>query len=1297
MKHFISFLFACIVSLYASNSQASLTYVNKLASRQITTLDGLPSNTITCLLQAPNGFMWIGTNNGLCRYDGYNFTYFKNISTSPNQTTDQHIGRLKKDANNIYVQTANQSKATYSISQARFVSYQDAAKHDINTKSQNKVLFKRTYQGYTYIYTSRKRLTVYDNRGKLIRKSTAYNQGVINDTYYLSENTGSLWIYPPKGNIQKLDLLPNAHYTTNRKQKFFIAQTNDNEYYIATYGNGLFIYNSATGRLTHYTAQDFQPIIQSNYLCALTIDSDGNIWIGTEEAGLFCITPSQENEVKYLYPASNELGDWGNYIEAVHIISDKEFYIGTRQDKVFRCNIETGQNELILETKDIVKDILKDRKGHLWIATRGEGIYIDNTHYTSSNKTNHIPSNKIFSIKEDPKGRIWIATWENGLLLTDNHGKRQNFRTFLNKELNSSRIQGLELAPNGILWIATFDGVYSIDTHLKDITEKDFKHYHNTQLPGNEVISLKSISDKKLYLGITGTGLIECKLNQKGEIIGYENISKNLHLGIDNINSIEKDKYGYLWIGTGNGIYRLSANCSDVRRYEFSNTFAGNFFSTSASGVTPNGLLLFGTRNGLAIIKPYPTTKKVAVHPCLITSIKINGKSIEDEGEPKALELKKDKIELSYHQNSLHFYFSRFHYASIYNVYQYYLEGFNEDWLEPTTQSHVAYTDLKPGKYVFHVRSIINGTPQPETTFSITINPPFYATWWAILLYLIMGSGIVYKLYRNRIDRFHIQQQMKLEKQITEFRLNFFTHVAHEFRTPLAIIQGGVDSLMQHKGSELPQSALASTYRGAQRLLRLVNQFLEFRKISNHATKLNVSKGNIIAFAKQLYNDFWNVTNQKEINFTFIPFSNQFEVSFDHDKIETIIYNLLSNAVKYTPVKGSIEFKILKEKESLVFTISNQGEEIKAERREQLFKPFMQGYTSQGGMGIGLYLAHHYAKEHKGQLCYYYIEESHQNVFEFTIPAFDEAYSATDYQEEAFSLQDSKEGKKRLNEIIKEMQGESINNQHIAIIEDDPDMMEQLKQEIGAYFKTDCYMNGQQGYAGILTAPPALIICDVMLPDLNGYEIVKRLRMHQPLQNIPIIMLTALEDEEHQIKGYKCGADDYMTKPYNARVLMARIIQLVKWAQNKDNTAEIASEKAINSSDQEPKDDIKDVIMESKANKLFRESIRTIIAQNISQPGFTVDKIAEMMHMGRTKFYGKMKELTGISPNKYLQAERMRLAAQLLTEGKLNVSEVALKVGIQDPTYFYKCFKAKYGITPSKYAQTQLVEKESEE
>lgn len=1300
--------FALFLLLAVCGSTYALTSLSpnyNLASRHITINDGLQSNSITSLLQDPDGYIWIGTNNGLCRYDGYNIVAFRNISPNGNITTDQHIGTLRKDANNMYVKTSNTSVSTYNFKQSRFIAYQaPVGKRPTNNKQ---IVFKRQYQGYTYEFHSGNILKTYDNKHHLVKETIAYKQSEINETFFLADEQGKLWIFPKEGNIRQLDILPSSKYTTNKKGKFFVAPLGKHEYYIATYGNGLFHYNMTDGTLNHYTAQDYHPIIQSNFLTSLLIDRDGCIWTGSEDAGISCISTSVENEARYIYPETANQGDWGNYIRAISVVSDQEAYIGTQQDKVYRCNLTTGETTLVKKTQDQVFKIQKDKHGNLWIGTRGDGIYINDQHYTPKDHLHFFPSYMAYDFIEDSMGRMWIATWGNGLLLANNNGQHYSYQTFLNQEITHSRIHDLELSSNGILWIATANGIYSIDTKRKDIKKVDFKHYciADKTLAGDEVICLKYTSQHKLYAGITGIGLVECHLDNPNNIDKYEVINETLHINTNIVNSIEQDLHGYLWVGTELGIYRLSPNYTDIQKYEYSPILTSNSYSENTSGITPSGNLLFGTHNGLVIIKPQPANSNAASQPCLITDFQVNGKSIFGNNELKETNLKANKIELDHNQNTINIYFSRFNYKSQYNVYQYYLEGLNNEWQASTTQSYASYQNLPSGSYTFHVRSVINGVPQPETTFSITIHPPLYATWWATLIYLIIIGAVIYKLYRNRMDRLHIHQQMKMEKQLTEFRLNFFTHVAHEFRTPLAIIQSGIDRLNAYKGTDLPQAAIASANRGAQRLLRLVNQFLEFRKISNHSVKLNVSKDNIVAFIQQLYKDFWTIANQREINLTFTPFAKQYEVSFDHEKLETIIYNLLSNAVKYTPYKGNIIMTLLHEHGKIVLLVSNQGKEITAERKEHLFQPFMQGYTSQGGMGIGLYLAYQYAKEHKGALAYRYEEEAQQNVFELSIPDNDNLYAPEDYQSETVTYANHTAPKAQtesLNHIVREMQGEALNTQHVAIIEDDPDMMEQLKNEVGRYFKIDAYMNGQQGYAGILTNPPSLILCDVMLPDMNGYEIVKRLRGTNSLRKMPVIMLTALDDEGHQIKGYKCGADDYMTKPYNTRILLTRIIQLIKWNQAKEEELKQETSKTTISTSDTPADasatpapnSLKEVVLESKADKVFRENVVKLIVQNISEPEFTIDKLAEMMHMGRTKFFGKMKELTGMSPNKYLQAERMRIAAELLTDGRYNVSEVCMKVGIQDASYFYKCFKAKYGMPPSKYAQTQLVEKE---
>ena len=646
--------------------------------------------------------------------------------------------------------------------------------------------------------------------------------------------------------------------------------------------------------------------------------------------------------------------------------------------------------------------------------------------------------------------------------------------------------------------------------------------------------------------------------------------------------------------------------------------------------------------------------------------------------------------EFKHDENSLEFHFSDFRYeASSQTLYQYYLEGAEDNWQPPTTNHQADYRDLAPGNYVFHLRvQNSDGEWQEETQYALTILYPWYLQWWAWLVYLAVIALVTWYVYRNWKEKFDLHQQMKLDRQLMDFRARLFTNITHEFRTPLAIIKGAVDKLDSH------QAAVQTAQRGTKRLMKLVNQFMEFRKTSTGNLRLRVQQDNIVGFIKEIYLDFWAIAQQKDIQMTFTPFTRDYQVPFDHNIVETIVYNLLSNAVKYTPERGSVsikvkgpaaednsQFSILNSQ--LMIIVDDNGPGISEEQQEVLFQPFMNGLASQGGMGIGLYTAYHMAALHKGQLTYERTDSGSR--FTLTLPANDSLYATDDYidsQQTAAGNEQPTDNSQQLNDLIRELQPEALNDETIAIIEDDLDMKEQIQREIGTYFRTKTYTNGQAGYEGVKEEQPALVICDVMLPDMNGYDIVTRLKQEPATAQIPVIMLTSLVDEKHQIRAYRAGADDYMTKPCNWNLLIARAIQLIKWRQPSPATEESPAPTAETNSSPP-----KAPIITSQADKVFLTKLQMLTAQHISDCNFNIDQLATMMNMGRTKFFGKVKDMTGLSPNKYLLKMRMEKAADLLADGELNVSEVSYKVGIQDPSYFNKLFKSYYGVMPSKYVR----------
>lgn len=558
-------------------------------------------------------------------------------------------------------------------------------------------------------------------------------------------------------------------------------------------------------------------------------------------------------------------------------------------------------------------------------------------------------------------------------------------------------------------------------------------------------------------------------------------------------------------------------------------------------------------------------------------------------------------------------------------------------------------------------------------------------SWWAWTVYFLLALLFASYLYHNWRRRFELRQQMKLQKQLSDFRIQLLSNITHEFLTPLTIINRAVEKL--DKKSAAVQTALRST----RRMLKLVNLFMEFRKAQTGNLRLHVTNSDIVSFVRIVCQDFWPMAQQKKIQLSFTPKEKIFTSSFDHDLLEAVLYNLISNAIKYTPEHGSIIVRLRREGSSVVISCEDTGPGISEELQEVIFQPFLNGLTSQDGMGIGLYTSYEIAKAHHGSLTYA-LSETGGSLFTLTLPTEEAAYRPED-----FSTGDNKDAEEeemdyQSEEVFQEMQFEALNDQHVAVIEENYDMLQQLRMELSTYFHTDCYMNGKAGLEGVVNEPPSLIICDVTMTDMNGYEIVTQLKQNPKTASIPIIMLSAHDDDMYEIQAYKVGADDYIVKPCNFRVLLAKSMQLMKKEAVANQKAAMNQGEArpvhhSRSSDEANKHIPEGVIITSHADKVFIDKLAVFIAQHMNEPDFNMDRLTEMMSMGRTKFYNKVKDITGLSPNKYLMRERMRKAAKLLAEGELNVSEVSYRIGIQDPSYFKKCFKAQYGVVPSKYVQ----------
>ena len=1030
-------LLAWTVALAAGASTADRLTLN---SRRITMTDGLPSNYIYDMVQDHQGFIWIGANYGLCRYDGYSTVNYYSLNEKQQKTIDANVGNLYLDKTNqlLWIQTATFTLACYDLCKGRFVdytgrgdnlrSYRRILRHDgelwlfdpktgvrhitygdgrftcedynkengkLPTNQVNRLiehpvsheLWALTGNGLFIIgrngqvscctkgnfvegNTDGKRILclrddntidIYDNARQhrriaipaplgtmgLVRSNFVWQQkwlifgngtfaldlkthtvskpesyqfgdsrllDSIDGYFFESDKSGRLLLFPPQGPPRELPLMPEMRFTSERQRKYYIVRGTDKRFYISSYGNGLFVYDPENGTLEHFSANDEQPVIDTNFLLKVMADDDGNIWVVQDAMGLACISASRQADMKHLLPAPEHKGDGGNFVRMMAEKRDGNIIIGTRDNKLYQMDRQTQTFQLLCSLPAAAYSYYEDSQGHIWIATRGAGLIVDGQSYTRQDATHHCPTNDLYDIVEDQQGRIWIATYEDGLLMTRYTQDRPLvFKQLLNRNINEGRQHQLTIDRHGRLWVSTHNGLYTVDTHKRNIGNADFICYNrdNSRLPFNETRCVMYGSGGWLWTGGKGSGTVRCRFDQHMKMTDCQQTTDRQGLANNNVSSMVEDPFGHVWIGTENGLSRIDDDRQKAKTFrQPRKQFERDIYSESCALCLNDGTIAMGTRNGLTLITPHKHDDTDLRKPTVnITDISINGTTTADSNRFELAPNRTDHITLAHNENTLALAFSNFEYADLESsLYQFYLEGADTGWRPLTSVKHVEYSHLKPGSYTFHLRTQSNNQWSDECTLNVTIRQPWYNTWWAWMLYLLAGAGFTYYIYRNARERLRLHQQMKLEQQLTKFRMDFFTNVAHEFRTPLAIISGAVDKM--NKSETYNRSAAQTARRGTRRLLRLVNQLMEFRKLNTGNVRLQVEEGDFIAFVRDIYQDFWNIAKQKDMQFTFTPFEKSYRTPFDRQMVETMVYNLLSNAVKYGAERGTIAVRI---------------------------------------------------------------------------------------------------------------------------------------------------------------------------------------------------------------------------------------------------------------------------------------------------------------------------------------------------------------------------------------------------
>lgn len=1245
----------------------------------VTLQDGLPSNAVSDIYQDQKGFMWFSTNNGLARYDGNQMKVYLQDSAYAS-SSDRRVKRITedKDFKYMWIYTASETFYCLDMTTGHLVDYLSEAK---GWRAQERPLHftqsKLQENGLFYMWGPKDGGLIVDYRDgnfkvkhlsakemeailpklqdvKMADKQLVQKWKVPNGRV-LTDNKGGKWIYNNTGILRKvvgdslitLRLLPNETNYIDY-ERFNIVEDNHGLVWISTYGKGLFVFNHDLNQGQHFVANEKgESPIASNYLLCITADRRDGVWVSAEYGGVSHLQVMDKGVVR-IFPNGRENLDLSNVVRMVKKQRDGSVMVGTRDGCLYHYSADMAQMLVKSHFDSNIYSVVEMPQGRMWIGTRGKGIYgIPGLDFKNK---------KVFCLKPDDWGRMWIGTFGEGLSVAIPRGEGYEVRTFFADSVGLNEVRCLAIDRKGMLWGGTSGGLFCVDPTRFAADGKGLRVYKR----GSEIHDMLVDRQGRLWLTVPGEGLV-CMQDGNFRILdASQGLINNM------VQSVVETEDGNLWVSTQQGVSCWKAKDNSFDNYLFSRVMMGNVYNENSAVCLDDGRVLLGGNYGLTIINPSRISYVKGQTSVVFTS------------HPYS-----DEMTLSYEERSPKINFSTLDYSDVNNVkYTYWLEGYDSSWSVPSPTPWVNYQNLPFGSYRLHVKaSYSDGIWGKESVLDISVEPPFYLSVWAWVFYALFLTVVIVMVVKSIREKNILKGKIKFEQEFTRYKLVFFTNIAHEFRTPLTLIQGSLEKEKRIMKTNHWQLELEKTVRtmdkSVQRMLRLIDQLLEFRKMQAGKLKLSLQETDVVMFVQGICKMFDDAAESKQIDFKFESQLPAYLMYLDQQKMDKVVFNLLSNAFKYTHAKGTISVS-LSFTDVMTIRVADTGVGIPQEKRELLFSRFMQSSYTGESFGIGLHLTHELVRTHHGEITYQE-NEGGGSVFVVTIPLQKDCYEASDFLVKdspilKADLTKERDGQEeKTTDAVPSAPSAPLNRRTILLIEDDNDVREFLLSELESCFDLKVASDGKAGIAMAKELDVDLIVSDVMMPGMNGFELTKRLKNSFETSHIPIILLTALSTDENVLEGTESGADAYITKPFSPQLLMARILQLL-------NQREILRQK-FGKVPQE----IRSAMLRNEQDSLFVKRLDSIVYSRLGEQDLSVDKVAGLLHLGRTIFYKKVRGTTGYTPNEYIRVIRLRKAAELLKEGEKNVSEVAYAVGFDNPYYFSKCFKEQFGMPPSHY------------
>lgn len=1230
----------------------------------------LPDKHIKSVVEDSAGYFWVVTDKGICRIS------VKGDVRSVGPKEKVLATQVYKDKFCIFYQD-NTVDVFHGLKHDKHIS----CPRIYGIQSKVTVSFLANDNWYIYGNQASLKLNLQTLKFSRAENQISANRKNYQDNRYVvvSDNKGWVFVFEDGKLKTKRNLFEGVSPGITFNYRMKASKNIDGNLYMATAGNGLFVFNPRTNEISPVSITSGETVMPSKILGVLFCDKNGNIWTSLEYAGLYKIYhPSISTKI--ILPLPYMEGDRVNNIKLLQRVDKGKILVSTKDRKLFSYNEGDNSIQYVKEFPANVYAYHVDRLGRTWIATRSGGFWIDQRQY---NKRNFelLTVGNIYDFAEDKYGRVWIATFGDGLLVATTlpNGKIV-FSKYLPKVQGENDIRDLMIDTNGWLWLATNRGVFVVDTNKKRIIKSDFINYskQNGNFRDDEVIGLFKDSKSRIWIGSYGMGVAFTNLPHDYKRIKFEWVTKQNGLLNNNVRSIVEDWDGNIWIASDEGINCFNKVNGYMDSYIDPNHFLSNIYSENSALVLSNGDLLFGTTQGLVRIR-FQSYEDVDSSIPQIVDMDVNGESVYHFSSDLAKSLLSgDKIQLLSSENSLTIYFSNLDFSPK-TLYRFYLEGMDKGWKTQSSSNMVTYKNVPPGTYRFHVASLCaNNKWSQEQVLAIEVAQPWWGLWSVRALFTCFFLTIFAILGRILYNNFKLREKIKFERKFMEFRLNFFSQIVHEFRTPIAIIKSAMDCLKDANTLYDAKAFIKAANRGSDRLLKMVNNLLLFRKVNSGNIKLHVEQCDIINDLRQLYLDFRPMAEAKNIKMVFTVFEKCYSMLYDREKVETIVYNLLSNAIKYSCSKGIVELlvKLDSKQECLLVIVKDSGSGLTEEQEKTLFQPFMHGNVSQGGMGVGLCMSLQLAQLHHAKLEYVKPDNKLGGAkFMLTLSTSCDAYAQNEYKQD---ITDQKRVKEADAILLQGMAKEALNKKLVFVVEDDSDLLAQTTQLLSVYFQVTGFSNGKRAFEQICKQKPALVISDVMLPEMDGFSISRSVKVNPELSGVKVILLTALDGEKNRLKGILASADDYFVKPYSVQLLVARCFKLI----------EQGAKQKCSSTPSLDKDEVEEqILITSPADKVFMDKVTSSVYEHLSEEDFSVDQLCDLLNTGRTTTYNRIRELFGMTPNEYIREIRLQKAAKLLLEGEKNVAEVSMIVGFRDPAYFNRRFKARFGMAPSKYGR----------